>query len=272
MKHLKIFEDFKSDKFEEISNSEYEISTIGANSVFGPRGGIDNVVVDFIKENWVPFTKSQINEVTKILGNVEVYSVEPQTSRSEINPIIINPVPLGSRLDCKDLDITIIKMVDEWYYVIQDNIRKIHKNSTIKYALRPRLEMPRRYRCDQFDGLLECLKIIKSDQDHFSEEHSVSEAYYNGDDSPYEKVDVGTMFDFIEIRVDDELSTTEISNIIDMLKPFGITKFEDTKIPSDGEVGIYKFDDEWFIYITQGRQIYICDGLHGLNECITKCS
>ncbi len=147
MKHLKLFENFKN-FFEEIDHVQYNKYLFGEKWNDENDETIDVYADDYefyldltdLSKYWVDFNQEEIGKInnigykfslSKYYSKYDRYKEVLKTSESHKEKLI---------------DITIVKTQDEWFYVdcyIKD------KNN--KY-----------YRCDQMDGLLECLKKIKN--------------------------------------------------------------------------------------------------------------
>ena len=131
MKYLKTFEY----KHEENSFTPITLDQLLVYLFGGTNRSLEGDSIDtFISRYWEPFTE---NEIDKIKDFLEEHDIEA------------NYVPTKSLRIClykpsNLLYMEIFKLKDEWFYV------------------RETKGMNRCYRCDQFDGLMECLySIIK---------------------------------------------------------------------------------------------------------------
>ena len=134
MKYLKLFDSKSEDTFEEITYPDFIDAIYGEaycpSYPSGNKSTGDGDSIEFRNKNWVEFTQQEILEINKSSGlkmRISLHSV-PQL------------------LDCAhslvddDQHTFIYKLQDDWYYLI-------------KYG------QSRYYKCDQFAGLLDCLKI-----------------------------------------------------------------------------------------------------------------
>jgi hypothetical protein len=101
---------------------------------------------NYVVNNWIPFTKDEISKLEEICGN-----------KPHMNPHFRYIFPLaymiirmmrvkkvhGYHVSKMSDDISIVKLTDEWFYVMV-------RSSNTTY-----------YKCDQFDGLLQLLQILK---------------------------------------------------------------------------------------------------------------
>jgi hypothetical protein len=106
---------------------------------------------EYPKKEFTIFNKSEINELRKLTDKLGIY-ITPGTDDSLINfkkwdkrnsdnSIKLRYSSTGSRQDLRSIG-TIIKDIDEYYYI------KYNEDLI--------------YRCDQFEGLIENLKMYKS--------------------------------------------------------------------------------------------------------------
>ena len=119
MKYIRMFEDLDEDLYSEISRSDY----------------YEEVGTDI--RDLTPFTSREI----KILNSIGFRDDRKDTDLLTSDKSLINKffVYKERRTFNSAINLNLTKSDDEWYYIISE--------STTKY-----------YKCDQFDGLLECLK------------------------------------------------------------------------------------------------------------------
>lgn len=119
MKHLKTYKLFESNlPYKEITSEEYNQLTCGE--------GIDDwrAETKFISENWIPFTEKELQKIQELLPDAQFCKVI-ETDRDD------------ARIDSPESGVIIIKLIDEWYYVMM--------NMTF-------------FQCDQFEGLIQFIK------------------------------------------------------------------------------------------------------------------
>lgn len=126
MKHIDNYKLFKeSNSYKEISKNEFDRSTADWDDFDV------NHEINFINDNWVPFTKHELNGIKKVMPD------------AKYNRIIDTDVE-DARIWSLKYDTAIIKLKDEWYYVET-------------YCVQPHY---RHFKCDQFDSLIELIKNI----------------------------------------------------------------------------------------------------------------
>lgn len=133
MRYLKLFEDH-SKGYDEITREEYNLLTIGDgdSNYYDEDDGLswyDDV--KFIQDNWTAFTPKEIEMVKQLLPDVQAKT-------------ILSTDVQGARLDSKQSGVIMIKLRDEWYYVMMNMSDQEEGNQFFK--------------CDQFEGLLQLIK------------------------------------------------------------------------------------------------------------------
>lgn len=124
MEYLKSFENYKL-PYQEITSDEYNTATIGDEP---------SDELDFIGEHWENFTKKEIDELRKCLhGDNIKFEFIDSPHFPNVNM---------ARLDYDKS--VIIKLKDEWYYVILDMSDQEQDDTYFK--------------CDQFSGLIKLIK------------------------------------------------------------------------------------------------------------------
>ena len=133
MKYLKLFESVDT-PYEEINSGQF-LSYLYGDVTFPHMTAKPK---QFASDNWVDFTQKELDQIRSCIPNdiVKLYT----TRIYDINRDIIFAIDV-------DDSFYIYKLRDEWYYLQNsDNIRMYRTY----------------YRCDQFDGLLQCLSDIKN--------------------------------------------------------------------------------------------------------------
>jgi hypothetical protein len=139
MKYLKAFESYGvEDYYKEITEFEYDddICNIG-----GTDGEED---VEYMREKWVEFTDQEISKITEILSEKKDvnYIIDlPNFKFWKENGIARARLDIKPSKKSKTLEniMYIVKLEDDWYYLYDCYPNKF-------------------YKCDQFDGLLKCIK------------------------------------------------------------------------------------------------------------------
>ena len=134
MKHIKLFESFEDDTYFEIDEKEYRLKTWG---FLNHDLNIDILthlqnMLDFTNSTWQSFS----NREKRIL----------RRDFSVINKYKKNGNDISLRISSYRMDL--IKAPDEWFY-IKSSIEG-SKEEDVTY-----------YKCDQFDGLIDCLNDLK---------------------------------------------------------------------------------------------------------------
>ena len=144
---IKLFEEYNQ-YYTEISQEEYSKLTL-----YHPINDEDEDVdllykrdLEFIQNNWIDFTQSEISTLHNLIPK-STYKINPYTDG------VYSGIPKASiEYECKHNAIFIIKMSDEWYYVHHTHMfRDMNNNQDL---------LIKTYKCDQFDGLLKCIKDI----------------------------------------------------------------------------------------------------------------
>lgn len=163
MKYLELFEDHSTKTFWEIKDSEY-VKDIYYGDEYELHVNDDEymgVNQDHILSTWVDFTGSELSKLEKILGKYELldfnededfydysddygYS-EPQEEYENIDHAYITFRNVAGLMDPNE--ISVAKTKDEWFYV-----HCYVRNSSPTHIS---------YKCDQWDGLIDCLDYIK---------------------------------------------------------------------------------------------------------------
>lgn len=127
---IKLFEDF-SNGYSMISLQELNDGLWGKESL-----SFEDDSFVHKKKNWLQFTQEEIDIINK---------------KYEFEYFKVDKMYKGSMIELKYANCmaNIYKLVDEWYYIQYINYRSLERNC---------------YKCDQWDGLLNCLdKIVKED-------------------------------------------------------------------------------------------------------------
>ena len=127
---IKTFDDF--DYYEEIDVNEY--SMILFNSLTDDE---DN---PYIEENWVPFTESEISEISS-LGRVRIINDYTEAIKKSAIEVSLKRPPKFWVIKHLDGVVQVMKLKDEWFVVYSRVDRKY-------------------YKCDQFYSLIKCLSEI----------------------------------------------------------------------------------------------------------------
>jgi len=135
MKYLKLFESYSSLPYEEITRNEYNHETIGeGNTDYDINVDDEDYTYDdsnFVIDHWMPFTQSELNKIQELLPDANFCKV-------------IKIDPDDARIDSKESGLIMIKLKDEWYYVMMD--------------MSDQEEGALFFKCDQFEGLLQLIK------------------------------------------------------------------------------------------------------------------
>lgn len=151
MKYLKLFENH-GDKFKSIEDYEFNQKIFDS-----PYGDVDTSIFDkYEEEYWGLFTDSQIKKIRKVILNKSLRSTQSTlntsvypkriTNRSTKEYIEINITGMDS------INIYVYSFKDSWYYVC---LHGYYSNKGKRELVEEKY-----YECDQWDGLLECLKDI----------------------------------------------------------------------------------------------------------------
>src|SRR5574343_264021 len=89
-------------------------------------------VADHIKSTRDPFTKDELQEINKIL---KINNIENNLDQMQTELFIL--------IKESNIEVTIVKAKDEWYYTLINKINDEYYTS---------------YKCDQLEGLTDCLK------------------------------------------------------------------------------------------------------------------
>lgn len=138
MKYLKEYKLFESSDlpYVEITRDEYNYETIGEGN---PNYEIyDNDFEEytydgseFISDNWVAFTQNELSKIQELVPDAH-FSKTIKTDPDDI------------RIDSKESGIIMIKLKDEWYYVMMDMSDQAQDDLFFK--------------CDQFEGLIKLIQ------------------------------------------------------------------------------------------------------------------
>jgi hypothetical protein len=139
MKHIKLFNQlFESSSvpYEEITREEYNQLTVGEGDVRYEQYDDEEDYtwfddIKFIEDFWMAFTDKEIEMVRELLPDVKAKN-------------LISTDTQGARLDSKESGIIMIKLKDEWYYVMMN--------------MSDQEEDDKFFKCDQFEGLLQLIK------------------------------------------------------------------------------------------------------------------
>ena len=134
---IKLFEEYNQ-YYIKISQEEYNMSTIyhpAQEDEYEDDELFNKNDMNFLQKNWIDFTQSEISTLHDLMPKSS-YKINPYTNGDR-------RIPKAS-IEYKDElnRIIIIKMIDEWYYVNYRGAKNSH------------------YKCDQFEGLLKCIKDI----------------------------------------------------------------------------------------------------------------
>lgn len=135
MRYLKLFEDY-SKPYQEITREEYNLLTIGDGDPDYEYYDEEQDSswwddVEFIDDNWTAFTPKEVEMVKQLLPDVQAKT-------------LLSTDVQGARLDSKQSGVIMIKLKDEWYYVMMD--------------MSDQEEDDQFFKCDQFEGLLQLIK------------------------------------------------------------------------------------------------------------------
>lgn len=143
MRHLKTFES-KSNTFEETSHEEYYSSLYGDGY---SESDVDEEVA-FVNKNWIDFTEKDVDKIKELYKVAKIVVTSYDADDDDCIPKNTIVIDLRGKL------IEIIKFTDEWFYV-----ELWHSNpSTIPGPPSPQR---RYYKCDQWEGLMDCLRSLK---------------------------------------------------------------------------------------------------------------
>jgi len=153
MKHIKLFNQlFESSSvpYEEITHEEYNLLTVGEGDVRyeqydGEYEYIWSDLISFIEDFWMTFTDKEIEMVRELLPDVKAKNSISTDFDLNGDISLFGQSYLdtkGARLDSKEF--TMIKLKDEWYYVMMD--------------MSDQEEDDKFFKCDQFEGLLQLIK------------------------------------------------------------------------------------------------------------------
>ena len=151
---IKLFEEYNK-YYTEITEGEYNRSAI-PNPIFhfyrthpSMRENPANLKnLEFIQSNWVDFTQSEISTIHNLIPK-STYEINPHVGGDGIPEASIEYTKYEHT---RNKLIFIVKTKDEWYYVKLNywNITAIKRVESITSY----------YKCDQFEGLLKCIKDI----------------------------------------------------------------------------------------------------------------
>jgi len=137
MKHLKTYKLFESNlPYKEITREEYNQLTCGDGIAgYDDWGGEDEEYTyddsKFISEIWIPFTEKELQKIQELLPDAQFCKII-KTDRND------------ARIDSPESGLIIIKLIDEWYYVMM-NMTDQHQGDLF-------------FQCDQFEGLIKLIK------------------------------------------------------------------------------------------------------------------
>lgn len=226
--------------------------------------GYQKITMDQFRTTWVqyqddykysindPYTRREINMIESILEvRVDVY-FESNLELIEEN---------------NEWDIIINKIRDEWYlikftrYIYVDDVKS---DSVSEY-----------YKCDQFDGLVNCLKELKGRAFRITKTMIKKfEEYSYGEDLGYKEIQIQDKLLKMKLGIDDNFTKEEINKISEISGiRFGFAPhvFSSTRILSriDGRViEVIKYDDEWYLVSYDYEKYYLCDQWDGLINCL----
>ena len=152
------------ESFQEISYDDHRLAT-----AFDQNSTVDIISGPLPHDNLnkLEFDESEFNQIKKIFPESSTCGLNKITSGILKYSIFINTQyqyqkktyvsPNSHQTLFADVGIEIKKMSDEWYYISYYFPYFPHAQDTgyIRYK-------PYFYKCDQFDGLLQCLQFIKS--------------------------------------------------------------------------------------------------------------
>lgn len=141
LKNWKIYEEYDESTFWWICKSFYE------HKVYGPIDDqdVDGWNEDYIFKTWEIFTNKEISIIKSILpknSEIDKWRIDnhPKISHLSRSQMMIYILEDDNSFTKNELYIT--KTKDEWFYVSDEGYNF-------------------GYQCDQFDGLINCLKFIK---------------------------------------------------------------------------------------------------------------
>lgn len=151
MKYLKLFED-KEELFWKIDQNEYDKRIYGISDDDEDEGEVDEGIQEFVLSHWENFNQFELSKL-ELLGwkykpvnfyiyDIFYYNMTPEESKSKFQSIEFAQVKFFHNVHSSWIySFKINKLKDEWYYIYTRNGTK--------------------YKCDQFDGLIECLEYLK---------------------------------------------------------------------------------------------------------------
>lgn len=149
MKHLKLLKDWESFRFPVFEDREEKLFWEIDNRTYNQKlyNNLNNynedinLLIDYAKKNWENFTPYEIQKIEELVG----MSMSPAGIKTEITPY--RQFVFKSEYEFK---LYITKVTDEWYYVCFNDILQLYDDKKYTY-----------YQCDQFDGLMDCIKHLK---------------------------------------------------------------------------------------------------------------
>jgi hypothetical protein len=128
---IKLFEEYNQETYWEITDREY------SSFMYGTDYYDENKSEEFAKENWKLFTEQEINMINQVC---------------RFRKRVITSSYLSRQYFCDELnniEITITKLDDEWFYIVV--VGKVSRG-LVGWKI---------YKCDQLDGVVDCLEMLK---------------------------------------------------------------------------------------------------------------
>lgn len=142
---IKTFENFNTN-YQEISREEYVMNITGLPEGEGVRGEIESKQV-FISSKWDRFTDKEISDINTLFND------KKYKFKSELIYLINDKGYYVLNRHNNAFQTSLTKLIDEYYYLIHIQYGKYGKGDEDVYR-------KKFYRCDQIDGLLNCLKQL----------------------------------------------------------------------------------------------------------------
>jgi hypothetical protein len=288
MKYIKLFEDYHN-TYHEITLDEYNLLLWGEET--GDEDEDTEIAKETIEKKWEDFTDREIENINKVgfhfIKNTTEYIKPKLDYKFFPNLRLKNPTTYVSNL-------IIFKLKDEWYIVFR-----------LDYDSKENHWKKSMYKCDQFDGLIDCLEMIKQ-QDEFYKVRKIDEAFnqegyyqeiqeeeykskvYNkvqADEDEYWNYDSEDIESFRKSEIEYLTNAFEdeewkiYKDIPGNLRRPGyeqlpdeslviIDRYTSFEVPI---ISITKLKDEWiYIYDINNQWYFKCDQLDGAFACLKK--
>lgn len=180
------------------------------------------------------FNDNEFQEIKKLVSNYDVYWIEDYRRYDGLPKSVIMCVEKLGYFAQPRHSFSIEKRIDEWYYLLDDD------NGYY-------------YKCDQFDGLVECIKEVII--------HDINESLYSL--SNVDAVnDKGRREDFN--KKDKDLLKKYKFDIEEDYTGYDYGTSKDFKF-----IYIMKYNDDWYCYYDSVfNEYYLCDQLEGLESIL----